>query len=241
VSKDDDVCILVPARLNSSRLQNKVLLPFDGVPMVIKVANNCLEVSNENVFVLTPDLEIMNICKDFGIKSELTSFDCVSGTDRVVEFSKKHKYSKFISVQADEPFLEEGLIREFILKFDGNNCVGISRIYDPIEIESESVVKIVKSISSSLMYASRSVIPNSKNIDSENCQIYYKHVGIYGFNQRGLHILANTDRNSLEKSENIEILRFLENDIEVNCIEVDYNGYAIDTIDDYNRYLTKGI
>jgi|688.fasta_scaffold245201_2 3-deoxy-manno-octulosonate cytidylyltransferase (CMP-KDO synthetase) len=97
MSKDDVLCVLVPARLNSSRLQNKVLMPFYGVPMVIQIANNCMKASNENVYVLTLDLKIMDICKNFGIKSELTSFDCLSGTDRVVEFLK-YKYSKFFSV-----------------------------------------------------------------------------------------------------------------------------------------------
>ena len=228
-------CILIPARLNSSRLPGKVLLPIKEIPMVVQVAINCMESKSAEVIVLTPDDEVAEACAKFGIKFSYSSSSCQNGTERIIEFSQNNSYKSYISVQADEPSLSPDMITDFVHKSMHENCIGVAKISHNFDLDSDSIVKIVKSNSGKLLYASRSSIPFDPNSESST----FKHVGIYSYNKEGLRLLDSISVGKLEHSEKVEILRFLENDIEVKCVELDYLGYSIDTIQDYKKITSE--
>ena len=84
-----------------------------------------------------------------------------------------------------------------------------------------------------LMYISRSSIPSSKFKKNKN-NIFFKQVCIYGFNRNDLKKFSST-KTPLEKIEDIEILRFLENGKKVKMIQLSQKSYAVDTLDDIKK------
>jgi 3-deoxy-manno-octulosonate cytidylyltransferase (CMP-KDO synthetase) len=213
-------------------------MDIQGKPMVIRVAERCVEaIGHDLVLVSTPDLEIRDACEKHGIQSIASSSSCESGTDRLVEYAQKSNEDFIINVQGDEPMIPTSVI----LKFYNNaiqlskTCIGVSRIFDDKSARSSSVVKTAFS-RSRLIYASREPIP----VGSEDGRaIYYKHTGIYAFTRSDLLIFGNYKRGPLEISENVEILRLIENGIEVCAIEIPNYGRAVDTLEDLdfvNKY-----
>jgi 3-deoxy-manno-octulosonate cytidylyltransferase (CMP-KDO synthetase) len=223
--------IVIPARLNSSRLPRKPLIMFDDLPMIIHVAKKCAKVFDSNhIYVSTPDREILDICEKFGVKGIKSSGMARSGTDRLSEFSKNSNYKKIINVQGDELLLPIECLQDFIYRSNlVKNCiVGITRIKSIDEFNNKSVVKVAVS-QGRMIYASRSPIPGSHSTEYFP---KYKHTGLYLFTKESLKIFSNLQQGPLEIAESVEILRFIENRIPVNVIELENYLYSIDTVQD---------
>ena len=230
--------VVIPARMASVRLPGKPLMDIQGKPMLIRVAEKCIEsVGAANALVSTPDDEIEKACNNFNIPVIKSSLDCQTGTDRMVELLSKSDAEYFINVQGDEPMVPVTVIKAFINDCLQNkeSCVGYSRIYDNKYIESSSVVKVAVS-NSKIIYASRSKLPISSNANEIG---YLKHTGLYGFSREDLEKFGKFTKGPLEMAENVEILRMLENRIPIRAIEVPNFGRAVDSLEDYefvNKY-----
>lgn len=233
INKKLEECLVIPARLASTRLKNKVILNYKGLPIFVHVVKNCQEAYDGEVIVLTPDKHIVELCKKFNINYYMTSTNCQTGTDRVIEFSQNNKYKRYICVQADEPLLSSANIEIFIKKTINIDAIGISLIKNFNELKNISFVKIIQSKSSKLLYATRKLNFINPNL------LYYRHIGIYSYLYDTLKIFEKDKTFTIYETENIEILKLLENDIDVKCIDLSHEGFAIDTIGDY-RKLKKG-
>ena len=107
--------VVIPARLKSKRLPSKPLKLINGIPMIVRTFNQCLKAtSRNNILVATDSYKIANVCKKFKIKSIITSKNCLTGTDRVAEISKKIKKDYYINVQGDEPLIPADDIKKII-------------------------------------------------------------------------------------------------------------------------------
>jgi 3-deoxy-manno-octulosonate cytidylyltransferase (CMP-KDO synthetase) len=225
------MAILIPARLNSSRLPGKPLLKFNGLPMIVAVAKKCAEVFDpKHIFVLTPDQEIINSCTNFQIQVVKTSSGAKSGTDRIAEFSRDSIYDNFLNVQGDELLLSRNCLQDFIMKAQVlDSCVvGIAKIKTEEEFNQSSIVKVAVS-NGKMIYASRSAIPfGSFQVNFPS----FKHTGLYKFSRESLESFASLEQGPLETIEKIEILRFIENRIPVNIVEVKNYLFTIDTLQD---------
>ncbi len=230
--------VVIPARMNSTRLPGKPLMDIQGKPMVIRVAEKCIAaVGIDNVMVSTPDKEILKVCDDFSVPSVKSALDCETGTDRLVELLKTTNIEYFINVQGDEPMLSANIIRDFVETTlqHMESCIGYSKIYDSSYIESSSVVKVAIS-GSRLIYASRSKLPVSNEKEELG---FLKHTGLYGFNRPDLEMFGKFGKGPLETAESVEILRLIENRVPVRAIEIPNFGRAVDSLADYefvNRY-----
>ena len=230
--------VVIPARMNSTRLPGKPLMDIQGKPMVIRVAEKCIDaVGIENILVSTPDIEILKACDEYSVPSVESSLDCETGTDRLVELMNTSSIEYFINVQGDEPMLPANIIKNFMETSIQhlNSCIGYAKIYDSNYIESSSVVKVAVS-RSRLVYASRSKLP----ISNEKAELgFLKHTGLYGFNRTDLEMFGNFEKGPLETAESVEILRLIENGITVRAIEIPNFGRAVDSLADYefvNKY-----
>ncbi len=108
--------IIIPARVGSSRFPRKVLEPINGEPMVIKTAKVALGV--DNTVIATDSRDVIEIAKDYNIRAVLTSLTHKSGTDRVYEAVRKldlDNSEPIVNLQADEPFIEEEVIRSVLI------------------------------------------------------------------------------------------------------------------------------
>lgn len=213
----------------SERLPGKPLLDIAGIPMIVRVAQTCIEsLGVEAVTVSTPDDEIALACESHGIDVHRSSLSCVSGTDRLAEFAATYpSLEPFVNVQGDEPMLTPEVLNMFLsqLGTSGDTVVGISQMRDPSLVASESTVKVATS-GGSLIYASRSPLPAQ---DKSGDIIYWKHTGLYSFSSAALQVFSENSRGPLELSENVEILRLVENGIPVRVAEVPPFGRAVDT------------
>ncbi len=230
--------LIIPARLNSTRLPRKPLIKIDGKPMVVKTAENAIKIiGNKNVFVATDSNEIINCCNEYKINSILTSKDCLTGTDRVFEAAKKLSFKQVFNLQGDEPLFPPSIIKDFINKTELSTYpvdMGITKIDQLNELISPKIPKIVFNNKEELLYTSRAKIPGSKKMDSK---VGFKQVCIYKYDIEQLDsLIGNTSKTFFESIEDLELLRMLEIGIKVKCRFLDYKyHHSIDTPEDLKK------
>ena len=243
--------ILIPARLESSRLPKKVLLDLGGKPMIQRVYDQCIQVKDVDVFIATDSEEIKASCTDFTRNILLTRKDHLSGTDRIAEaLEQLGPYESVINVQADEPFVDPKLISNLFKALESKEVQMVSamkKIHSVKDLQNPNVVKVVTDMQNNALYFSRACIPalrdeENKKITNEelkhSSQSFFKHLGIYGFKRTFLAEFAATKMGRLEKLERLEQLRALENGIKIKMVETNYTAFGIDTHKDYLDALT---
>lgn len=228
---------IIPARYNSSRLEGKPLADISGKPMIWWVYNQAKKVQEfESVYVATDDERIAKICDAYQINFIMTSSEHQTGTDRIGEVARKIKADLYINIQGDEPLIEPETIRKAIEPFYNIPNLQVSnlmtKITNPVDVANPTIPKVITNKDNIGIYLTRAIAPYPKGRIDFN---YYKQVCIYGFTPEALDFFCKTERGSLEKIEDIEILRFIENDYKVQYIEVLSDTIAVDTIADLEK------
>lgn len=225
---------IIPVRYASTRLPGKPLIKICGTELIVHVHNMAKKVKElSEIYVATDDDRIRKVCIDNGIQTIMTSEDCSSGTDRICEAVKQIKADYIINIQGDEPLFEPHNISKLIEYHKHNTSIDVinvmTEIKNPFEINDTSVVKVAFNDNNDLIYLSRATVPSCK-IPGKTT--YYKHCGIYGLTQDALCFFESTSKGRLEKSEDIEMFRFLENGKNVKIIVVETDSIGIDTPND---------
>jgi len=242
--------IVIPARLDSSRLPKKVLLDLKGKTVIQRVYEQCLKVSNiDAVYIATDSLEIKDICDTFTSNVMLTKSTHQSGTDRIGEAVAFIDCDIVINVQGDEPFIEPTLIEELVNSFENSEismASAMSRINDVKDLQNSNVVKVAVDDQKNALYFSRSLIPFPRDFKELlsfdkvlEKHVFYRHIGIYGYRKDFLVSYVNMKQSYLEKVEKLEQLRALENGFKIKMIEAKSNLIGIDTQEDYEEALKK--
>lgn len=232
-----DFIVVIPARIGSGRLARKPLADICGKPMIVHTYERALEATNpDNIFIATDTEEIMRVCQNIGARSILTSKSCRTGTDRIAELSKIIKAKCYINLQGDEPLMDAKNIKKMItcsIEYPDKIINGWANIKTKKEYFSRTIPKVVLKNEDSLMYMSRSPIPGNKNNEFINAK---KQICVYSFPYAALEfILANPIKAPVENTEDIEILRFLEQGWDIKMIELYGNSIAVDTPSDLQR------
>ena len=165
----------------------------------------------------------------------MTSADCLTGSDRLAEVSKKIKASFYVNVQGDEPLINPKDIKKIIkeIKKHGITNCAAKKIENESELNNRNIPKIVTDKNNYLLYISRANIPSSKN---SSVKALRKQVCIYSFSYEAVRLFGlKSKKTKLEKIEDIEILRVLENGIPVKIIDVKSDTVAVDTPEDLER------
>ena len=202
--------------------------------MIVRTFNNvALAIDKSQIFVLTDSEEIKEVTDSFKINTILTSGRCLTGSDRVAEAASNFNTNNIYNLQGDEPFFPDDDIRRFIkstLSID-QNFIGITSLEKKDEIASLSTPKVVISKTSRILYSSRSPIPASKLSYTNSA---YRQVCIYKYKKNDLIEFygPKMKKSKLEEIEDLEILRLIENDIDVFTIELSDKSISIDTPDD---------
>ena len=233
------VSALIPARLNSTRLEKKLIKNLDGIPIIVRTYQNiCSTKLFDEVVVVTDSDEIINVLKEFDIKFLKSKEDHNTGTDRIAEFSKKFKSDIIINVQGDEPFVLKEDLSKIINTFknDIENTINVvslmTKLISAEEINNPNNVKVVVDKNNNALMFSRSIIPYKR---VENNVNYFKHIGIYAFRNSFLNKFKKFKQTNLELTEMIEALRIIEHGYNIHMIEIDHEQISIDTIDDFNK------
>jgi 3-deoxy-manno-octulosonate cytidylyltransferase (CMP-KDO synthetase) len=238
-TSNSDFAILIPARYQSSRFPGKPLAEIHGKPMIQHVWEKCQQaVGSEHVYVATDDERIVEACNTFGAATLMTGSDCLTGTDRVAEASRQLDYPFIVNVQGDEPMLDPEDILTVAQAFrDGGGAVinAMAAIHNEDEFWSRTVPKVVTNTNGRLQYMSRAAIPGNK---AGTFVKAWKQVCIYCFTPDQLeHFAAATEKGPIEDIEDIEILRFLDLNIEVRMVELASTSMAVDTPEDLQRVI----
>lgn len=226
--------VVIPARFQSSRLPGKPLVDIHGKSMLQLTYEQCIQVvAKEHVFVATDNQAIFDHCLGLDIQVAMTSPDCLTGTDRIAEFSKKHDADVYINVQGDEPLMNPQDILKVIeaaTKHPNEVINGYCEFDDVKSYHSLTIPKVVFRPDGRLLYMSRSPIPGNKTGDFKKS---WRQICVYSFPKKALEDFASVEHKTvLEQEEDIEILRFLEMDYEVRMIELSSDSIAVDTPED---------
>jgi len=232
--------IIIPARLKSSRFENKIITDILGLPMVIRTAKQVEAL--DKVVIATDSQEVVELAKSYDIPSVLTSISHQSGTDRINEAANILNLDDdeiIVNVQADEPFIEPQVVQSVIDKVKTNtNNFNMVSCYKTITSEladDPNHVKVVLDDEQNAIYFSRSKIPYHR--DHYEKSFYNGHLGIYGFDKKSLNKFCSLKESQLETIEKLEQLRALSNNLPIAMVKVESKSFGIDTQADLENAL----
>lgn len=239
---------IIPTRYESTRFPGKALVDIAGKPMIQRVYEQAsMSEYLTDLVIATDDSRIADVCNVFGMKVELTADYHRSGTDRCAEIARNHtEFDAIINIHCDEPFLNPiqiDILAKTLLQNESAEIATLAKfITDQTELNDPDVVKIVFGNNMEAIYMSRHPIPYYFFADKEEWLLrhqYYKHIGLYGYKRETLIELSTINVSYLESSENVEALRWIENDYNVKVALTDNDSTEINTIEDLDKLLNK--
>lgn len=238
------IIAVIPSRYASTRLPGKPLVDICGKPMVQHVYERVRRVSLfDEVLVATDDERIMNAVAAFGGAACMTSPDCPSGSDRLIEVAKSHPADVYVNVQGDEPLVEPSSIEKLARAMLEDPSLQMGTLCYPVTAEqaqNPNLVKVVRARNGNALYFSRSPIPfpRSGGIAPQ----YFGHLGMYAYRRDFLMNFGNLPYSPLENTEKLEQLRVLQAGIAIRVLEVEAMGPGVDTpedLEEVRRILMK--
>jgi 3-deoxy-manno-octulosonate cytidylyltransferase (CMP-KDO synthetase) len=228
---------VIPARLASTRLPRKMLCQIAGKPLIGMVyeAVRSSPLLAE-VVVATDSDEIMKVCGEHSWNAELTSASHRSGTERVHEISNRRAAEVYINVQGDEALVRPEHIATLLRLMEGPEAE-VGTLITPaaqIDIPNPNAVKVVTDLSGRALYFSRATVPFDRDGIHPR---YFKHLGLYAYRKAVLDRFVTLPESSLERSERLEQLRFLENGFRISVAETPYDSVGVDTEEDLQRVI----
>ena len=221
----EEVYIIIPARIGSTRLPNKPLIDLNGRSLIQRVYLNASKISS-NVFVATDSKKIEQNLSEYTSNIIMTSSDHISGTDRIYEAAKKLNIkddSLIINLQGDEPFLPIDAVSQIIQTYHSiePDVITLSCSLDDVnDLNNPNCVKVKTNIDNYALDFFR--ISNEENLN--------RHIGIYGYSFKTLKKLINLDPSDREIEYKLEQLRFLDNNFSIYVSYYDRNiPHGIDT------------
>jgi len=230
---------VIPARFASTRLRGKVLMRIGGKSMIQHVWERASRARFINrVVIATDDDRVYRAALAFGAEAKMTSTSHTCGTERVEEAARGYTADIVVNIQGDEPFIRPEMIDEAIepLLRDPMIPMGtvMRRILSEEELADPGVVKAVVDKEGFALYFSRSLIPYPMRKEGFRA---YEHLGVYAYRKDFLTKLVKMSPTPLEMTENLEMLRALENGyrIKVVATEHPYDALSVDTLEDLKR------
>jgi len=231
---------MIPARYSASRFPGKLMQDLEGKTVIRRtyeatIATNLFD----EVYVVTDSDVIFNEIVSHGGKAIMSIKEHESGSDRIAEAVEDLDIDIVVNVQGDEPFTEKESLEKVLEVFKNDDAKEIDlaslmvEIKDWDEISNPNTVKVIVDQNDFALYFSRSPIPYPR--DKEAGARYYKHKGIYAFRKQALLDFYNLPMRSIEASEKIECIRYLEYGKKIKMVETNIEGVEIDTPEDLEK------
>lgn len=236
---------IIPARYASTRFPAKPLAVLGGKPVIQRVYEQVSGIFDE-AYVATDDERIEAAVKAFGGKVVMTSPNHKSGTDRCYEAFTKvgGGYDVVVNIQGDEPFIQPSQLEAVKACFE-DPTTQIATLVKPfttddgfVALENVNSPKVVVNANMNALYFSRSIIPYQRNADKQDWlagHTYYKHIGLYAYRAEVLKEITSLPQSSLELTESLEQLRWLENGYTIKVGVTQVETIGIDTPEDLER------
>jgi len=227
---------VIPARLGSTRLKEKVLRPLCGRPMIYHVWKRVSQARKlSEVMVACDDPRVAACVEAFGGKAVMTRPDHPNGSSRIAEAAEKIKADILINIQGDEPLIHPEDIDSLVEAMESEPSLPVATLAvckcDPEEFDNPGVVKVVCSRTGDALYFSRSPIPHYREGKGKDF-FYWKHLGIYGYRKEFLLDFVSWNSGMLENTEKLEQLRILEQGVRIRVVETPHDSFSVDTEED---------
>lgn len=234
------IIAVIPARYASTRFPAKLMQDLGGKSVIVRTYEAAIATNLfDDVFVVTDSSIIYDEIIANNGKAIMSIKEHESGSDRIAEAVENIAVDVVVNVQGDEPFIDKKPLEELIevFKKDTDEKVDLAslmfQITDKEEINSPNNVKVIVDQQNFALYFSRSVIPFPRE---ENVGVrYMKHIGIYAFRKQALLDFYSLPMLSLEASEKLEQLRYLEYGKRIKMVETAHGSIGIDTPEDLEK------
>lgn len=249
------VFVVIPARLESSRLKRKLLLPLEGKPLILHTLERASKADADEVIVASDSEEILEAVRGYCNRAVLTASHHQSGSDRIAEVAENlPERAIIVNVQADEPLISPSVITKAINEMLESNSADIVTTCEKIEsaddVLNPNVVKVVTNKENFALYFSRSPIPFPREkvreygslklaLESEPnlLSLFRKHTGLYVYRREALLRFSKLKPTFLEMTESLEQLRALENSFRIKVLEVEERSIGVDTEEDFKKVV----
>jgi len=236
----DKVVVVIPARYGSTRLPGKPLVSLNGQPMIQRVYERAKSARRvDRVIVATDDDRIVKVVTSFGGEARMTRHDHRTGTERVAEVAAHVDGEVFVNVQGDEPLLDPAAVDIAVSALLDEPQAVVATVATPIKIPGDimdpNVVKVVLDFDDNALYFSRAPIPWVRDTGSAIQVRHLKHLGLYVFQREALLEYPTLPQGELERIEQLEQLRWLENGSKIRVAEVAHDAISVDVPEDVTR------
>ncbi len=230
---------IIPARYKSSRFPGKPLVDILGKPMIWWVYHQAGKAKLvDEVYVATDDKRIADVCDNYEIPVIMTAESHRNGSERLSEVADKIEADIYVTVQGDEPLLEPGTIDRVInviMEKEDTICATLKTPYrNPVDVINKTTPKVVTDLDDNILLFTRAAVPYPK---AALDYIIYKPIGVYAFKREILRKYKTLPMGPLERAEEIELLRLLENGYKIKIKEIDSETIAVDTPKDLERVI----
>jgi 3-deoxy-manno-octulosonate cytidylyltransferase (CMP-KDO synthetase) len=234
------VVVVIPARYGSTRLPGKPLVSLSGKPMIQRVYERAKLAQRVNrVIVATDDDRIVKAVQAFGGEARMTRSDHRTGTERVAEVAAHETGDVFVNVQGDEPLLDPAALDTAVGALLDEPQVAIATVATPIktpgDIMDPNVCKVALDFDENALYFSRAPIPWVRDTGGKVLARHLKHLGLYVFRRDALLEYPTLPQGDLERVEQLEQLRWLENGWKIRVAEVEHDAISVDVPEDVTR------
>lgn len=228
---------MIPARYAASRFPAKLMQDLSGKPVIVRTYEAAIHTGLfDAVYVVTDSPIIYESVTNAGGKAIMSKTEHDCGSDRIAEAVTDMDVDIIVNVQGDEPFTDrESLVGIMdVFKKDAKKEIDLAslmvKITDEDEINNPNTVKVIVDNRNFALYFSRAPIPFPRAKQAGT--VYYKHKGIYAFRKRALMDFQRLPMLSLEATEKIEAIRYLEYGKKIKMVETTVSGIEIDTPED---------
>lgn len=237
---DPQIVVVIPSRFAATRLPGKPLVNLAGKPMVQRVYEQAkLAQTVHRVLVATDDQRIVDSVQAFGGEVRMTRSDHRTGTERIAEVAAHEPGDVFVNVQGDEPLIDPVAIDTAVAALLEDPPAQIATVATPIrhvpDIMDPNIIKTVLDFDSNALYFSRAPIPWVRDTQQKIHVKYWKHLGLYVFHRDALLEYPTFPQGELEKIEQLEQLRWLENGWKIRVAEVEHDAVSVDVPEDIAR------
>jgi 3-deoxy-manno-octulosonate cytidylyltransferase (CMP-KDO synthetase) len=248
-SKSLRAAIVVPARLQSTRLPRKLLLAETGKPLIQHTYEAAARATKVQTLCVAADSdEIASVVRAFGGHVLMTDPNHASGSDRVAEVARQWPdVDIIVNVQGDEPEISAAAIDQVVDLLQRNPAAVMSTLATPIrskdKLNDTSCVKVVFDGQGRALYFSRSVIPHARTWSDDLLQAepahFFQHIGLYAYRREFLLKIAQLARPAIEQLESLEQLRVLHAGETILVGTIDEPSIGIDTPADYAEFVRR--
>jgi len=246
----NNVIGVIPARYDSERFPGKVLQKIGKLTILESVYQHAKNAKTLDRLIIATDSEIIEKeARKFGAEVFLTSSNPRCGSERVAEIAEKIAGKIFVNIQADEPFVPDQAIDMPVLEMKKNRSIICStpatRIKTEDDLYNPNITKVVMDINGFALFFSGSLLPFPRVYFHKEHPFFgkvefLKHIGVYAFRRRFLLKFKRLPSGPLEKFEQLEQLRILENGYRIKVVVISKNSISIDTVKDLNKLRVVG-